>query len=186
MSTFAARISMIALVCIVLMLPDTADAGLFRRRCRPKRQCAPISDVNRVPSSVTGCATGAVCVKKLSAKYLDATGKCVYATYDAVQCPSVTTTHFDTNCAYVCPKYCNVAPCACISRLSVLALPRDAKTPDEKTYTATLELLSRGLTAEIASEEYPGSKKVSEYVIELEKDKKVKIILFFWKYFVFH
>jgi len=55
-------------------------------------------------------------------------------------------------------------------------MPRDAESARDKSYTATIELLTTGLSAEIASEEYPGSKKVSEYVIELEKEKRVKII----------
>jgi len=177
MSYVTARISLIALVWAVMVLPETADGGLFRRRCRHQRQCTKsVSDENRVPTSVTGCASGSVCVQKLTAKYLDATGKCVYATYDAVRCPTIATTHYDSNCGYQCPKYCNVSPCACISRSLIAAMPFYAESARDQSYTATIELLTRGLSAEIASEEYPGAKKVSEYVIELEKDKKVKII----------
>jgi len=173
MSCITARLSLIALLCVSFVLPDTADAGLFRRRCRAKRHCTSPVSGDRVPTSVTGCGSGSVCVQRLTAKYLDAAGKCVYATYDAIQCPTASTTHYDTNCGYSCPKYCNTSPCSCISRASIVALPRDAES---KSYTATVNLLSTGMAAEIASEEYPGAKKVSEYVIEMEKDKKVKII----------
>jgi len=176
MSRFAARLSIILALCATVILPDITEAGLFRRRCRPRRYCVESTPGGRTVEAVTaGCETGSICVQRLAAKYLDASGKCVYAMYDATRCPSMTTTHYDTNCGYSCPKSCTTSPCQCISRTTVTAIG-DGKDPRDQSYSATIELLEKGLTAPVESAEYPAAKVVSEYVIQVEKDKRVKII----------
>lgn len=146
-------IGIVAMVAglVLSLLPEEAEAGRFRRRCRPglwrsriatcrpAPQCRPAPTCPTCPTcpaappraketdtAPTGpCPTGAVCIDYKIADVFDESGTYLYTLYAATECFDTPVLHYDAANNWPEGQDCYASSCECIGGSYVIDVPFD-------------------------------------------------------------
>jgi hypothetical protein len=129
--------------CVWSLVPEEAEAGLFRRRCRPRIFRSPAATCRPAPvcptcptcpspptkersASPTGpCSTGAICIDFKIADVFDMGDIYLYSLYAATECLDTPVLHYDAANALPEDQDCQVSPCECFGGWDVIDVPYD-------------------------------------------------------------